>query len=1502
MFYSLPTSALCPKVKPWTRGYAFAAALLLILALPNGHVRAAVQIQQLSPSAGAPQPVGTTVIWTASGTDSNSGTLEYRFSVQAPEEAFAVVRDFSPSNSFEWTPGEREGSYNIQVTVRNALTKETAQEAAVYDVSSRVTGESPVVSSTSNPLVALYSAPECAAGSMRVRFWRTGDFSSKTTPWKSCRPGVSMNFYVAGMLAASQYSMRHEVSSDPAAPIDAGPTMSFVTGTPPPGLFPATAVLTAPQSASAQDVLLHSYAAGPLFSATDLSGRLLWYYDRSIWYALRPSEGGTMLVFMGPQTLREIDLAGNTLRETSAKAVSDQLLALGAPAIVSIHHEARRLPDGRTVVLAGTERVMSDVQGPGPVTIVGDMIIVLDQDWQVAWWWNSFDHLDVTRKAILDEKCPALCETTAPVANDWLHSNAVGYSPADGNLLLSIRHQDWIIKIDYRDGSGTGDVLWRLGKDGDFTIDSTDPYPWFSHQHDADFELGGSEVISLFDNGNTRQLFPNATGNSRGQVLNIDEAARTVTLQLNVDLGGYSGALGSAQRLTDGDYHFLAGFMPGNNGQSIEVRPDGTISFNLQTHALTYRSFRMRDLYTPGVYGLAGGGEDQNISFDPVADKTYGDAPFALSATASSGLPVDFQVVSGPATVAGSTLTVTGAGTVIVQADQYGNIRFNEAPSVRQSFTVSKADQTITFTPLEDETFGAADFQLSAAASSNLPVTFAASGDCTVNDSTVHIDGVGSCTVTASQPGDAGYNAAPDVSRTFNIARGAQNIAFGALPDKTYGDDAFNISAAGGASGNAVTFNSTTPAFCSVSGDTVTILAATVLPSDTCTVRASQAGSDNYEAADVERSFRIAKAATTTTVNAGDVIFDDLPHGATAGVTGAGGLSQNLTVTYTGRNGTNYPASPTAPTNAGDYTASATFAGDDNHTGSNGSKDFTIAKAPSTTAVTCAGGNVYTGSSLTPCSASVTGAGSLSQSLTVNYTDNTNAGTASASATFDGDDNHAGSSDSKTFLIAKAATATALSSSANPSSSGQALTLTAAVTSAAGPPTGPVTFRDGGVVVAGCESRALSSGQATCTTSALAAGGHGLTVEYSGSANFAASAGALSGVQVVGSAFEFAQALYAVGERGGSIAVTIRRTGDATQPASVDYSTDDGSVAASSCSTVTGQALERCDYTRASGTLLFAPGETERSFVVLAGDDAFVEGAETTRLRLLNPSGGAVLGARSSATLEITDDATDASGNVIEDDETFVRQHYHDFLNREADADGLKFWTDGIRSCGSDQGCREVKRMHTSAAFFLSIEFQETGFFAYRMHKAAFGDLAGKPVPVALADFLRDTQRLGGGIVVGQGAWQQQLEDSKRAFALEFVARPEFLARYPAQTTAADFVDLLDAGGVLSPNERSALVDELAPNPADAALRASVLRKVADNVAFVQGEKNRAFVLMEYFGYLRRNPNDAPEAGLDYSGYAFWLGKLNQFNGDFVQAEMVKAFISSDEYHKRFGQ
>jgi hypothetical protein len=258
--------------------------------------------------------------------------------------------------------------------------------------------------------------------------------------------------------------------------------------------------------------------------------------------------------------------------------------------------------------------------------------------------------------------------------------------------------------------------------------------------------------------------------------------------------------------------------------------------------------------------------------------------------------------------------------------------------------------------------------------------------------------------------------------------------------------------------------------------------------------------------------------------------------------------------------------------------------------------------------------------------------------------------------------------------------------------------------------------------------------------------------------------------------------------------------------------------------------------------------------------------------------------------------------NRIDSTDFFLRQHYLDFLNRQADAQGLDFWTNGINVCGTNQGCLEAKRVEVSAAFFLSIEFQETGFLVYKTYKAAYGNLPNAPVPLKLDEFLPDTQQIGAGLIVNQTGWQQVLENNKQNFFQAFVQRARFTSAYPISLTADQFVDQLfaNAGVAPSSSERAAAINEFGgfSSTTDLAARARVLRRLGENSTLTQQEYNRAFVLMQYFGYLRRNPNDSPDS--DFAGYNFWLNKLDQFNGNYLAAEMVKAFILSAEYRARF--
>jgi Tol biopolymer transport system component len=347
-----------------------------------------------------------------------------------------------------------------------------------------------------------------------------------------------------------------------------------------------------------------------------------------------------------------------------------------------------------------------------------------------------------------------------------------------------------------------------------------------------------------------------------------------------------------------------------------------------------------------------------------------------------------------------------------------------------------------------------------------------------------------------------------------------------------------------------------------------------------------------------------------------------------------------------------------------------------------------------------------------------------------------------------------------------------------------------------------------------------------------------------------------------------------------TVQIVVMRTGNLDQTVSCDYQVRKGSITAG----------------LPSGTLSLAPGEDSKA---IEFSTSYFSSLNAYTVSLFNNAGNSTfIGHIKDATIIFAGQ----DGNPIDNSAYFVRQHYRDFLNREPDSSGWEFWTNNIDSCPLSV-CSEPKRIDTSAAFFLSIEFQQTGYFVYRIYKASYGNLPGALVPLRLNEFSPDTRQIGQGVVVGQTGWEQQLENNKQTFTTSFVVSPRFTTAFPVSMTPAVFVDTLfsNAGVTPSASDRAVVISEFgsATNTTDIGGRARALRRVAEDSTFASQESNRAFVLMEYFGYLRRDPNDLPDT--DYSGYDFWLTKLNQFNGNFQKAEMVKAFISSNEYRKRFG-
>ena len=354
-------------------------------------------------------------------------------------------------------------------------------------------------------------------------------------------------------------------------------------------------------------------------------------------------------------------------------------------------------------------------------------------------------------------------------------------------------------------------------------------------------------------------------------------------------------------------------------------------------------------------------------------------------------------------------------------------------------------------------------------------------------------------------------------------------------------------------------------------------------------------------------------------------------------------------------------------------------------------------------------------------------------------------------------------------------------------------------------------------------------------------------------------------VTQAGQTLQFGQAGYSTTEGAEIAVVNVTRSGDTSGTASVDYVTSDGT------------ARQRTDYTMASGTLSFAAGETSKTLSVLIADNAYVDGSRTINLGLSNPT-GATMGAPNEAVLTISDnDSAAPATNPIDEAQFFVRQHYYDFLNRVPDAGGLAYWSDQITQCGTNLNCINARRIGVSAAYFVELEFQHTGSYVYCLNKASYGQ---RPT---YAQFMPDRSRLIGGL---------DLDLSKQAFAEVWVKRPEFTARYPVTLSGTEFIDSLlqtaQAGaGINLSDLRTTLIADFVIHGS----RARIVHLVAENQNFRLAEYNRAFVLMEYFGYLRRDP--------DESGYQFWLEIVNNRVPNNYRS-MVCAFLTSAEYQERF--
>lgn len=485
------------------------------------------------------------------------------------------------------------------------------------------------VSSSSNPMVALYSLTLPFPGTWSVAFGKDTNYGLSTGTVSSSVNGATTSVLVAGMLPNTVYHLSANVTlSNGIKATDADHT--FNVGALPPGIPATLPAITTPGLTPQPGVELVNTVIGAISTgalATDLQGNVIWAYPfpgrggSALLYPIRLLPNGHFLCMIAASyptlpsgtdlnVIREFDLAGNTIQELTMADLNARLAAHGfVLTLNAFSHDIVVLPNGHYLAIANTIKSFTDLPGyPGVTQVGGDTVVDLDPTFQPVWVWNSFDHLDINRHPYMFP--------------DWTHANSVAYSKDDGNFIISLRHQNWVLKIDYQDGAGSGDILWHLGEGGDFTLKGgTDPTDWFYSQHHAEFASSNTTGVfsmTLFDNGDDR-MFPNGTtcGPLPGQIpclystvpeLQIDEAAKTATFQFHQILPAnlYSYFAGNTEILPNGNFEYdLAGV--GTSSYVFEVIPGATIADTPQTvwelqvpGTNTYRAFRLPSLY-PGV-------------------------------------------------------------------------------------------------------------------------------------------------------------------------------------------------------------------------------------------------------------------------------------------------------------------------------------------------------------------------------------------------------------------------------------------------------------------------------------------------------------------------------------------------------------------------------------------------------------------------------------------------------------------------------------------------------------------------------------------------------------------------------------------------------------------------------------------------------------------------------------------------------------------------------------
>jgi arylsulfate sulfotransferase len=495
------------------------------------------------------------------------------------------------------------------------------------------------VTATDNPQVALYTMTLPLPGRVTVNFGTDTNFGLKTWTQSTPAAGGVVSIFVAGMRANTTYHMQAAVEfSNGITWNDADHTFTTmavpanmqlnVTTTTTPGMTPQSGL-----------ELLNPLIGTPTgVVVTDLSGNVLWTYSDPGKPSLNIIDGvkmlpdGNFLMVIGAGSsiplsgpipagsileLREVNLAGDTVREISIGDLNSELAAASCAecnvTLNTFHHDVEPLPNGHWLALANTTMVLSSTSQPplnnaAPKTVVGDVIVDLDQNLHPVWAWNEFNHLDPNRQPL--------------GFPDWTHTNAVVYSKDDGNILVSIRHQNWILKVNYANGAGDGAILWHLGEEGDFTLEGgADPTDWQYAQHYPSFfsaNTAGVFSLGVMDNGDDRIFSAGVACGSLGAppcfyttipVWLIDESAKIAKLTFHQILPPniYNTFGGNTEQLANGNVEYdLCGIGVGVNAANssiFEVTQESTPQTVWSMHVTgtyLYRAFRIPSLY-PGV-------------------------------------------------------------------------------------------------------------------------------------------------------------------------------------------------------------------------------------------------------------------------------------------------------------------------------------------------------------------------------------------------------------------------------------------------------------------------------------------------------------------------------------------------------------------------------------------------------------------------------------------------------------------------------------------------------------------------------------------------------------------------------------------------------------------------------------------------------------------------------------------------------------------------------------